>query len=329
MDTLWKNAVREYTRCQLSEDGDKLIAIWSIAKLVRDALDEDYQAGLWSGDLEEQLAWRVVNCRQVDGSPSARIDPTSTPSWSWASLNGMIEPCDRSRGSGTLERVYRVVNHRGLRIRFNKELGRSKSEPIDLPRLSTFVARGPQAPIKPQKDMKALKESSDQPPTFKDASIAISGYLREGQLSFNEETERWELAPLPNTSLYPSEGAMEQQVEEAGTAGDKDVIRLTEVFPDIDPGHKLAKPSCWLVVLAYSRNSGAVPTFSGIGLMLHGVRDSYFVRSGAFHFDEINETALKCFTAVPLEQGVKIAPTMSDMSHKQPAAIQANNFWLI
>ena len=51
----------------------------------------DYLAGLWKYDLIPCLLWHVLNGRQVSGAPSQRIPGTpSAPSWTWASINGLI-----------------------------------------------------------------------------------------------------------------------------------------------------------------------------------------------------------------------------------------------
>lgn len=331
MDTLWKNAVREYTRCELTEAADKLIAIWSVAKLVKDALDEDYQAGLWSGKLEEQLAWKVVDCRQTNGDPSVRINSHNTPSWSWASLHGMIEPCDRSRGSGELERVDTVVHHSGRQISFQKEFGRSKSEPLDVVRLSTFLDRGHQALATSKKNAGTAPsvQSSDQPPVFKDSRIAIQGHLRQGHLSFSADTGKWELVPWPlNHQPYTNSNATEHESHYASDIVGDNVTALTEVFPDLDPGDPLSNPSCWLVVLAYSKNPGPIATYSGVGLMLQLVKDAHFERVGAFHFNEISKNVMRFLTLMPgqdLQNGFA-----GQHSHDQYVVRrQADNFWLV
>ena len=76
--------MRSYTACELAKGRDKLIAIWGIAKLVQDALDEAYGARVWERNLEEQLAWKAVEC-EVDGRPE---EQSHVPSWSWASVRG-------------------------------------------------------------------------------------------------------------------------------------------------------------------------------------------------------------------------------------------------
>jgi hypothetical protein len=116
LERFWKNAVRSYTACVLSQNKDRMVAIWSVAKLVRDEMRrdykmEDYGAGLWSWRLHAQLAWRVMNPAKAERVPELNKYPT----WSWASLIGEVEVQDR----GPVEkRLYSLVGHDGQDLRF-------------------------------------------------------------------------------------------------------------------------------------------------------------------------------------------------------------------
>ncbi|KAI9710261.1 MAG: hypothetical protein M1820_002755 [Bogoriella megaspora] len=89
---VWRLAVQSYTSCDLTKSGDKLMAITGIAKKMQsefrippDNREERYLAGLWEYLLAEQLAWRVVEWREAKHEPSYRA-----PSWSWASVDGIV-----------------------------------------------------------------------------------------------------------------------------------------------------------------------------------------------------------------------------------------------
>ncbi|KAF2093753.1 HET-domain-containing protein, partial [Rhizodiscina lignyota] len=110
LEQFWKRAVQSYTKCNLTNGGDKLVAIWGVAKLVRAALDEEYCVGMWERNFKEQLAWRVADCRT-----SSRPRPLRAPSWSWASMDGAIELQDRL----TSERLYAISSHDGKEIAFD------------------------------------------------------------------------------------------------------------------------------------------------------------------------------------------------------------------
>ncbi|KAI4909280.1 hypothetical protein J4E90_007977 [Alternaria incomplexa] len=84
--TFWMSAVQNYTECELTNQGDKTIAIWSIAKLLRDFMNEQYAVGMWSEALEEQLAWRVRDTKSCKRIPELDVN---IPSWSWASIKGL------------------------------------------------------------------------------------------------------------------------------------------------------------------------------------------------------------------------------------------------
>jgi hypothetical protein len=108
--TFWMSAVQNYTECNLTSQGDKTIAIWSIAKLLRDVMREQYAVGMWSEALEEQMAWRVRETQKCENMPE--LD-ASIPSWSWASVKGSIVPQHR-----LALRSYTVTDHDGAMVKF-------------------------------------------------------------------------------------------------------------------------------------------------------------------------------------------------------------------
>ena len=112
LEKFWKSAVLNYTSCDLTNQADKTFAIWSVAKLVRDNLPDQYGCGLWSVALHEQLAWQVKVAKH-----GARMDVLQSgfPSWSWASVNAPILVQDRI----VAKRCYTVKNHKGAALSFS------------------------------------------------------------------------------------------------------------------------------------------------------------------------------------------------------------------
>jgi hypothetical protein len=104
LENVWKTAVKSYSCTNLTFDRDKLPALSGIANVMRAALNERYVAGLWvssngdlnSSQLPEQLGWKVVGSKKTNGSPSSRISTYCAPSWSWASVDGVIDMKDRT-----------------------------------------------------------------------------------------------------------------------------------------------------------------------------------------------------------------------------------------
>ncbi|KAK7926948.1 hypothetical protein PG985_003946 [Apiospora marii] len=121
-ETFWREAVANYTACNLTQNTDRLLAVWGVAKLVRDQFrldngEEDYGVGLWSSQLAEQLAWRSRDPGRAQRSPRlARL----WPSWSWASLVGPIDLQPRSSEPG---QFYSATNHQGGGVCFELEAG--------------------------------------------------------------------------------------------------------------------------------------------------------------------------------------------------------------
>ncbi|KAF2831216.1 HET-domain-containing protein, partial [Ophiobolus disseminans] len=107
----WSASVLRYTQCNLTSQSDKSVAVWSIAKLVRDAWGDDYAAGVWALALEEQLSWKVVDVRKSKRSIDLQW---RQPSWSWTSIQGAVSLPERIR----TERCYTIKGHNGEPISF-------------------------------------------------------------------------------------------------------------------------------------------------------------------------------------------------------------------
>lgn len=86
--TSWKNVVVTYSSTNLTESGDKLMAISGIAKdfgIKLQVVNDVYLAGLWRRDLHIQLLWHAVGRPQ-----SHRPTQYRAPTWSWAAVDGEI-----------------------------------------------------------------------------------------------------------------------------------------------------------------------------------------------------------------------------------------------
>jgi Heterokaryon incompatibility protein (HET) len=90
----WDRIVGKYSRCSLTESADKLAALSGLASQLQQTTKVGYYAGLWSKDLARQLLWRVVDCAQADGSASRRPETYRAPTWSWASVDGIVKTND-------------------------------------------------------------------------------------------------------------------------------------------------------------------------------------------------------------------------------------------
>lgn len=93
----WRNIVEDYTRRTISVSGDKLPALSGIARRYQESISGrpgcppvTYLAGLWSVDIIRQLYW---NTEWPKAKPE-RACQYRAPSWSWASLDGIVSHCD-------------------------------------------------------------------------------------------------------------------------------------------------------------------------------------------------------------------------------------------
>jgi len=106
---LWHGIVELYTSCNLTYTTDKLVALSGVAKLMEQALDDEYCAGLWRSRLVTELFWFGPLSNQ---GLSLRPSPYRAPSWSWACLDGHISPGGyHTEGSyGTLKPLVDIIS---------------------------------------------------------------------------------------------------------------------------------------------------------------------------------------------------------------------------
>ncbi|KAL8719116.1 MAG: hypothetical protein Q9225_003828 [Loekoesia sp. 1 TL-2023] len=88
---LWRNIVGTYTRCALTNPGDKLVALSGIAKRMRAIIKDEYVVGMWRRYLASELLWWVNDHWRRDFLPSNRPHYRA-PSFSWTSVDGSISP---------------------------------------------------------------------------------------------------------------------------------------------------------------------------------------------------------------------------------------------
>ena len=89
----WTKLVMEYSRCLLTYQSDRLIAIAGVAQAAHRAVDSDYLAGLWKRHLSAGLLWYVAPNEVKRGGTGLQY---VAPSWSWASATGPVNWSDHS-----------------------------------------------------------------------------------------------------------------------------------------------------------------------------------------------------------------------------------------
>ena len=86
---LWHGIVQTYTKCLLTKNQDKLVAISAVARQFQLILKDEYKAGLWRRHLAQHLLWKV-NTPQGVSLPTTDSESYCAPSWSWASVPGPV-----------------------------------------------------------------------------------------------------------------------------------------------------------------------------------------------------------------------------------------------
>ncbi|KAF2627960.1 HET-domain-containing protein [Macroventuria anomochaeta] len=311
LSVYWQTAVRNYTSCNLTQRSDKLIAIWGIAKLIKDAMGVEYGEGLWADNLEDQLTWRVAECELKERPVTKK---RTFPSWSWASMDGEIIIADRLSD----KKHWTVCDHNGRRLeldligvkRYAHALQPRSTQPrsaeptpflqnraqsdsvleVKALKQNQRNAPGHQINNPPSKDHSPQKINEDAEPMLHNRSIPIQGHINCGMLSFDAVKKAW-LLHLHN-------------------ARDLDI----EAYPDTIPGPKDLQHHCSFVVLSAKKvvqpKSEVISTqtghhtaedieIEGRGVLLEAVRkprkdgQDHFRRTGALRFRVENEEAFR------------------------------------
>lgn len=83
-ETQWTGLRSRISKCDLTNFGDKLVALSGIVHSIQSITGDQYLAGLWREELENQLCQWVSDPRQRPGYRA--------PSWSWTAIDGQIVP---------------------------------------------------------------------------------------------------------------------------------------------------------------------------------------------------------------------------------------------
>lgn len=332
LSSYWQTAVRKYTSCNITNRSDKLIALWGIAKLVKDAMLVEYAEGLWEENLEDQLAWRVAECK-LETRPVTPANRT-IPSWSWASMDGEIIVADRLSD----QKHWTVRDHNGRPLSLDlvgvKRYARpvpSRSEehaPFLQQRVksdSVIHVKTSKLNIKTdgfnqQKTVTTTEEGHDKTsdndaePILHSKSIPIQGHVNSGILEFDETKKAWLLHSHNGTNLN------------------------MEAFPDTIPGAKSLQHHTQFVVLSAKKvvrpksdvyyaqpedpARNADIDIEGHGILLENAAATYnhhYRRTGAFRFRVDDESM---FRALLVTAG-------SDrLTSKEFDAQRGRKFWL-
>jgi hypothetical protein len=131
----WRSVVSQFSQRQLTNSADRLPALSGLADEVQRATGSTYVAGMWKDELVTCLAWTCDYLYNGDGEygkyaggiPSGNIvtawkqiwpdnvRPSKfvAPSWSWASVKGVISfPVEPYQGSSIVQEIARVEHLR-------------------------------------------------------------------------------------------------------------------------------------------------------------------------------------------------------------------------
>ena len=130
--TAWKTAVYNFSQAFLTKETDRLPAMSGMASRMPREIFGDYIAGLWTGDLLEELLWSP---RSSIPTPK-RYEEWVGPSFSWVSLFCNCEWGLRDLGEGA-KRVAEIIDARATPATIDP-LGKVKGAFV---RLRTRIAK--------------------------------------------------------------------------------------------------------------------------------------------------------------------------------------------
>ncbi len=327
MPAFWKTVVHKYTSCDLTNGEDKLIAMWGIAKLIRDIMAIEYGDGLWEENLEDHLAWRVAECKDPKDL-NVRNAVADIPSWSWASMNGAIIVPDRL----TDESHYRVTDHKGRPLRFDlkgvKRFVRARmpvrgqtDTDAELYRHKVHAKEEPPALIErksfPRSSSPESMDRNDEP-TFHSKSIPIQGHVSQGELKHDDVRNMWTLL------VNGIEGAGIEAFPD--TMPDKKVewaryryfVVLAAKFgvksPSLDSGGGVQKNRRTHGLAIIQEEGEELKEnnlyYDGHGILMRYTRDHHFRRTGAFRFENVSQKVFKRLQET--EEWGKLPPDLYD-----------------
>jgi hypothetical protein len=80
----WLNIVTDYSKREFTKEKDKLMAIVGIAQYIASSTKDRFLAGLWERDIWYELLWSTPS------GNASRLKSMILPSWSWASVSGVV-----------------------------------------------------------------------------------------------------------------------------------------------------------------------------------------------------------------------------------------------
>jgi hypothetical protein len=321
LESFWSASVLNYTKCNLTSQSDKSVAIWSIAKLVRDASDDDYGAGLWAKALEEQLSWKVASAKDSIRSVDLQA---KQPSWSWTSIQGAVLLPERVKA----KHCYRVKGQDGGAIAFNtkgssrpvverehsdslkedleigwrewqkktrmpsstpgrRDIREERSHSMPIPQVSSVE------PITTTSDkvLEAKADPKDLEPELQSKSIAIHAPICTGTLHQSTDAKSYTLVAHPSTDYIAFQGTAPEIrlaacLDETPTDCDLFPHSVQFLILTATAHTTIVTPfGLGLVMEGYdSDNEPELPiltTYSGTGILL--IHSEEYLRRGAFH----------------------------------------------
>ncbi|EAT86594.2 hypothetical protein SNOG_05530 [Parastagonospora nodorum SN15] len=239
----WSSAVLSYTQCDLTDQVDKTRAIWSIAKLVRDAWGDDYGVGHDEKDIRFVIKGAA---KPVFGRiPSDSIKKDMQLGWDkWQK-----------------ETTRRLNSSSGARANPTQE--RSQSAPV-VPKQDIGIAN------KSVKDEPAaVADPRDLEPELISNSIKIKAPITPGTLYYDDETGNYNILAksYDGSKLGETFASNEDNlVGKADSSASAPSVILFMAYPDVTPSSFDLAPNYSHVIILRAKSHTIQKASSGLGI---------------------------------------------------------------
>lgn len=232
----WKESVTAYTKCSLTFENDRLMALSGFARskdkeYQTRGIDNQYLAGLWRKNLVDHLLW-VSTVKP----PPVRPKNYRAPTWSWASINGPVE--------------YVPDERKGEHSQFELQAVSITTNPLNP--FGTLLA-SPQSFIQIKGFLKPLSG----------LSIPSASKPMPTQSAFRKENRSWWI----EFDILDVEERMEKALAEVETV-DKGLFKKDEV-------HCLRLTDFTALILILVGRENGFPCFERVGIIRFWVRDTW------------------------------------------------------
>ncbi|KAH6695472.1 hypothetical protein F5X68DRAFT_244126 [Plectosphaerella plurivora] len=86
----WTSVIKEYASCELTYPTDKIFAMTGVAQVFAEISGDVFVAGMWKTRMASMFDWWITEGGLMNPTPATRLAKPVAPSFSWASVDGLL-----------------------------------------------------------------------------------------------------------------------------------------------------------------------------------------------------------------------------------------------